>query len=75
VAIGQGEKDVQEFGVYADDLTAICIILGRMTSRMWQWKAPEVTGKIFMWNFAGMALRLRFAMANSPKISKAKKQM
>ena len=24
VAIGQGEKDVQEFGVYADDLTGIC---------------------------------------------------
>lgn len=24
VAIGQGEKDVQEFGVYADDLTVIC---------------------------------------------------
>jgi transposase len=24
VAVGQGEKDVQQFGVYADDLTAIC---------------------------------------------------
>ena len=24
VAVGQGEKDVQQFGVYADDLAAIC---------------------------------------------------
>ena len=24
VAVGQGEKDVQQFGVYADDLVSIC---------------------------------------------------
>ncbi|MBD0314609.1 MAG: transposase [Microcoleus sp. T3-bin5] len=24
VAVGQGEKDVREFGVYADDLVSIC---------------------------------------------------
>ncbi|KAA6314838.1 hypothetical protein EZS27_034612, partial [termite gut metagenome] len=27
VAVGQGENDVKEFGVYADDLTAICLHL------------------------------------------------
>ena len=27
VAVGQGEKDVQQFGVYADDLAAICVHL------------------------------------------------
>lgn len=34
VSIGQGEKDVQEFGVYADDLTSICDLLNKTTLLM-----------------------------------------
>jgi len=57
VAVGQGLEDVKEFGVYADDLTEICLILKEtgVTS-----VAMESTGnycRIFMLNLSGMVLK------------------
>jgi transposase len=38
VAVGQSLEDVKEFGVYAEDLTAICLHLKEhMVLLLWQW--------------------------------------
>lgn len=54
VAVGQALEDVKEFGVYADDLTEICLHLKNMALLQWLWKAPATTGKTCMWNLKNM---------------------
>ncbi len=50
VAVGQALEDVKQYGVYADDLTAICLHLKELALLLLLWKAQEITGKIYTWN-------------------------
>jgi transposase len=76
VAVGQALEDVKEFGVYADDLIAICLHLREygITS-----VAMESTGNYWQNLYVELERhgkgKLPFAMANSPSMPKEKRLM
>jgi len=75
VAVGQGEKDVQQFGVYADDLVSIC---SHLKEHNITHVAMESTGSYWQNLYVELSkhgLMLRFVMGNLLKTLKAKRLM